>query len=73
MQLQPALNTTCSATEKSLMRLIHASVERSIGIVTALNSYIGYANATEIAAEAPLSARGVAEIVFERKLMSPGN
>jgi aspartate ammonia-lyase len=31
---------------------LRASVERSIGIVTALNPYIGYANATEIAAEA---------------------
>ena len=31
----------------------------------------GYANATEIAAEAHLSGRGVAEIVLERKLMSP--
>ena len=43
----------------------------SIGIATALNPYIGYANATEIAAEAHLSGRGVAEIVLERKLMSP--
>ncbi|MEO8406950.1 MAG: lyase family protein, partial [Oxalobacteraceae bacterium] len=51
---------------------LRASVERSIGIVTALNPYIGYANATEIAAEAHLSGRGVAEIVLERKLMSPG-
>ncbi|UCV14737.1 aspartate ammonia-lyase [Quatrionicoccus australiensis] len=50
---------------------LRASVERSIGIVTALNPYIGYANATEIAAEAHLSGRGVAEIVLERKLMSP--
>lgn len=49
---------------------LRASVERSIGIVTALNPYIGYANATEIAAEAHLSGRGVAEIVLERKLMS---
>ena len=50
---------------------LRASVERSIGIVTALNPYIGYANATEIAAEAHLSGRGVAQIVLERKLMSP--
>ncbi len=51
--------------------LLRASVERSIGIVTALNPYIGYANATEIATEAHLTGRGVAEIVLERKLMSP--
>ena len=49
---------------------LRASVERSIGIVTALNPYIGYANATEVAAEAHRSNRGVAEIVLERKLMS---
>ena len=50
--------------------LLRASVERSIGIVTALNPYIGYANATDVAAEAFRSDRGVAEIVLERGLMS---
>ena len=45
------------------------TVERSIGIVTALNPYIGYAHATEVAAEAFRSGRGVAEIVVERGLM----
>jgi aspartate ammonia-lyase len=47
-----------------------ASVRNSIGIVTALNPYIGYANATEVAAEAHASGRGVAEIVLERGLMT---
>ncbi len=51
--------------------MLRASVERSIGIVTALNPYIGYANATEIAAEAHLTGRGIAELVLERKLMDP--
>ena len=51
--------------------LLRESVERSIGIVTALNPYIGYANATEVAAEAFRSGRGVAEVVIERGLMSP--
>ena len=50
--------------------LLRASVERSIGIVTALNPYIGYANATDVAAEAFRSDRGVAEIVLKRGLMS---
>ena len=50
--------------------LLRASVERSIGIVTALNPYIGYANAIDVAAEAFRSDRGVAEIVLERGLMS---
>ncbi|WP_374489156.1 aspartate ammonia-lyase [Zoogloea sp.] len=49
---------------------LRASVERSIGIVTALNPYIGYANATEVAAIAHATGKGVAEIVLERGLMS---
>ena len=45
-------------------------VEDSIGIVTALNPYIGYAHATAVAAEALESGKGVAEIVLARGLMS---
>lgn len=44
-------------------------VERSIGIVTALNPHIGYRNATDVALEAHRSGRGVYEIVLERGLM----
>lgn len=49
---------------------MRASVERSIGIVTALNPYIGYANATTVAQEAHASGRGVYEIVLEKGLLS---
>jgi aspartate ammonia-lyase len=49
---------------------LRATVENSIGIVTALNPYIGYANATEVALEAHLSGRGVAELVIEKGLMT---
>ena len=38
---------------------LRASVENSIGIVTALNPYIGYANATSVAQEAHLSGGSV--------------
>lgn len=48
---------------------LRASVENSIGIVTALNPYIGYANATEIAAEA-LATGGVYDIVLAKGLLS---
>ncbi|MFD1626189.1 aspartate ammonia-lyase [Azospirillum griseum] len=47
-----------------------AAVRNSIGIVTALNPYIGYANATEIAAEAHRTGKGVAELVEARGLMT---
>ena len=45
-------------------------VERSIGIVTALNPYIGYANATQVAQEALASGRSVYDIVLEKRLIS---
>ncbi len=47
-----------------------AAVRNSIGIVTALNPYIGYANATDIAAEAHRTGKGVAELVEARGLMT---
>jgi len=49
---------------------LRSMVEHSIGVVTALNPYIGYANATEVAQEALLSGRSVYELVLEKKLLS---
>src|SRR5690606_34699477 len=43
-----------------------AYVERSIGIVTALNPIMGYDRATELAAEALRSGRGIIECVREK-------
>ncbi|WP_137886220.1 aspartate ammonia-lyase [Pseudomonas sp. 2FE] len=44
-------------------------VEQSIGLVTALNPYIGYENATRIAKVALESGRGVLELVREEGLL----
>ena len=49
---------------------MRAVVDQSIGIVTALNPYIGYANATQVAQEALATGRSVAELVLEKKLLS---
>ncbi|WP_024301115.1 aspartate ammonia-lyase [Pseudogulbenkiania sp. MAI-1] len=49
---------------------LRSQVENSIGLVTALNPYIGYAAATEVAAEAHASGGGVYDIVLQRGLMS---
>ncbi|SFI12288.1 aspartate ammonia-lyase [Modicisalibacter xianhensis] len=46
-----------------------ALVEGSIGLVTALNPYIGYENATRIAKQALHSGRGVLELVREERLL----
>jgi aspartate ammonia-lyase len=45
-------------------------MDRSIGIVTALNPHIGYANATEVAEEALRTGRGVADLVLEKGLLT---
>ncbi|MGE8321210.1 MAG: aspartate ammonia-lyase [Comamonas sp.] len=49
---------------------LRASVENSIGIVTALNPYIGYANATAVAQEAHASGGSVYDIVLAKGLLS---
>jgi len=45
-------------------------VEFSIGTVTALNPIIGYERATELAAEAARTGRGILELVREKKILS---
>jgi aspartate ammonia-lyase len=49
--------------------LLRSRVANSIGLVTALSPVIGYENATDVAQEALVSGRGVAEIVEERGLL----
>jgi aspartate ammonia-lyase len=49
---------------------LRATVENSIGIVTALNPYIGYAHATSVAAEAHASGGSVYDIVLARGLLT---
>jgi len=47
-----------------------AFVERSIGVVTALNPVLGYQVSTELAAEAMATGKGIVELVRERKLLT---
>ena len=49
---------------------LRAMVDNSIGIVTALNPYIGYENATAVAAEAHQTGKGVIEIVLAKGLLT---
>jgi aspartate ammonia-lyase len=70
------LHAACLTLEANCVRGITAnhdrlreSVEQSIGIVTALNPYIGYGNATEVALEAHRTGRGVYDLVLDRRLM----
>lgn len=45
-------------------------INRSIGVVTALNPVIGYKNSTAIAKKAMATGRGVAELVVEEGILS---
>jgi aspartate ammonia-lyase len=45
-------------------------VDYSIGTVTALNPVIGYDRATELAAEAMKTGRGILELIREKKILS---
>jgi aspartate ammonia-lyase len=45
-------------------------VEYSVGTVTALNPVIGYERATELAAEAMKTGRGILELVREKKVLT---
>jgi len=45
-------------------------VEHSIGVVTALNPLLGYDVATELAAEALTTGKGIVELVREKQLLS---
>ncbi|RXZ45514.1 aspartate ammonia-lyase [Crenobacter cavernae] len=49
---------------------LRESVAQSIGLATALNPYIGYRHASEVAVAAHESGKSVAQIVLERGLMS---
>jgi aspartate ammonia-lyase len=45
-------------------------IERSVGIVTALNPVLGYEKTTELAKEALSSGKGILELIREKKLLS---
>ncbi|GGJ06213.1 hypothetical protein GCM10010121_015790 [Streptomyces brasiliensis] len=65
----PTLAERCVCGITASTEALRASVENSIGLVTALNPHIGYMAATDIAREALTTGRGVAELVLEKRLL----
>ncbi|UXU74822.1 MULTISPECIES: aspartate ammonia-lyase [unclassified Paracoccus (in: a-proteobacteria)] len=63
------LQDNCVTGITANREVLGETVRRSIGVVTALNPYIGYAAATEVATEAHLTGRGVYELVLEKGLL----
>jgi aspartate ammonia-lyase len=68
-----ALAERCVAGITANTQAMRAAVENSIGLVTALNPYIGYEAATGIAKEALATGRGVAELVLDKGLLPAGD
>ena len=64
------LRTLCidgiKANKKRCAQLVH----NSIGVVTALNPYIGYDNSTELAKEALENDRSVIDLILEKKILT---
>ena len=64
------LNHRCIKGITANEKHCRAMVENSIGLVTALNPYIGYEASSIVAAEALQTGRSVYELVLEKKLMT---
>jgi aspartate ammonia-lyase len=64
------LRTRCVAGITANPAHMQAMVDRSIGLVTALNPYIGYEAATRLAADALSSDADIASLVLDRGLLT---
>jgi aspartate ammonia-lyase len=64
------LRTRCVDGITPNPKQLQAYVERSIGIVTALNPVLGYDKSTELAIEALATNKGLLELIREKKLMT---
>lgn len=64
------LRVNCVDGIKANEDVCRGFVERSIGLVTALNPVIGYDKSTALAAEALASGKGIIELVREKKLLT---
>lgn len=69
-------NALDTLTEKCILGITinkehaYAMVKNSVGIVTALNPYIGYKNSTKCAKEALETGKSLYDVVLEKNLMS---
>ena len=69
-QAMTMLETRCVRGITANAERCRQMVEQSIGIITAVNPFIGYENATRIAKAALESGRGVLDLIREEELMS---
>jgi len=65
-----ALRTKCIDGITVNEKVLAKNLETTVGIVTALNPVLGYEKATELAAEAYKSGKGIIEIIREKKILT---
>src|SRR6185312_11651161 len=65
-----ALRTLCVDGITLNEKVLAHYMETTVGIVTALNPVLGYERATELAAEAYKSGKGIIEIIREKKILT---
>src|SRR5688572_1080207 len=77
MESQHLLYTTSKAFRTKCVdgitvneKVLEHYMETTIGIVTALNPVLGYDKATELAAEASKSGKGILEVIREKKVLT---
>ncbi len=77
MESQHLLYTTSMAFRSKCVdgitvneKVLEHYMETTIGIVTALNPVVGYDKATELAAEATKSGKGILEVIREEKVLT---
>ncbi|MBO9573671.1 MAG: aspartate ammonia-lyase, partial [Chitinophagaceae bacterium] len=66
----PLFRTNCIDGITINQKVLENYMNRSVGIVTALNPLLGYEKTTELAKEALDSGKGILELIREKKLLS---
>ena len=66
----PLFRTQCIEGITANEKVLQAYIERSVGIVTALNPVLGYDKTTELAKEALETNKGILQLIREKKLLT---
>jgi aspartate ammonia-lyase len=66
----PLFRTQCIDGITPNQRVLQHYIDRSVGIVTALNPVLGYEKTTELAKEALEKDKGILELIREKKLLT---
>jgi aspartate ammonia-lyase len=66
----PLFRTQCIEGITANADVLKHYIERSVGIVTALNPVLGYEKTTELAKEALQTGKGILELIREKKLLT---